>query len=66
MENKIIRRSIRNYIKRYGSQDTRDVIATFASAFGTTKQRISGNISYMCCVEGSIGIIPNKPNSIMF
>ena len=64
--NKIIRRTIRRYIKIYGKQDTRVVIAKFATAFNTTKQRISGNISCMKCLEGTIDIIPNKPHSIMY
>ena len=42
-----IRRAIENYIHANGRQDTRQVIATFAHRFGTTKQRISGNISCM-------------------
>lgn len=66
MSNKMIRRIIRNYIKRYGKQDTRFIISTFANAFGTTKQRISGNISCMKCIDGTINILPNKPHSIMY
>ena len=66
MNNKLIRRSIRKYIKRYGKQDTRFVITTFAAAFQTTKQRISGNISCMKCIDGTIGIISNKPHSIIY
>lgn len=64
--NKLIRRTIRRYIKRYGKQDTRIVIANFAVAFNISKQRISGNISCMKCLEGTIDIIPNKPHSIMY
>jgi hypothetical protein len=66
MNNKLIRRSIRKYIKRYGKQDTRSVITRFATAFQTTKQRISGNISCMKCIDGTINIVPNKPHSIMY
>lgn len=66
MNNILIRRSIRKYIKRYGKQDTRSVITTFATAFQTTKQRISGNISCMKCIDGTINITPNKPHSIMY
>jgi transcriptional antiterminator len=66
MSNKMIRRIIRKYIKRYGKQDTRCVITTFSTAFQTTKQRISGNISCMKCIDGTINIIPNKPHSIMY
>lgn len=66
MNNKLIRRSIRNYIRHYGKQDTRDIITLFAHAFHTTKQRISGNLSCMYCIEKSINIIRNKPHSIMY
>ncbi|WP_346920769.1 hypothetical protein [Clostridium sp. UBA7339] len=66
MSNKMIRRIIRKYIKRFGKQDTRFIIATFANAFSTTKQRISGNISCMKCIDGTINILPNKPHSIMY
>lgn len=66
MSNKMIRRTIRKYIKKYGKQDTRVVITKFATVFHTTKQRISGNISCMKCIDGTINIIPNKPHSIMY
>lgn len=61
-----IRRAIENYIKTNGSQDTRLVIATFSKTFNTTKQRVSGNISCMKCLEKSINIISNKPHSVMY
>ncbi|MCP1110559.1 hypothetical protein [Ohessyouella blattaphilus] len=64
--NNQIRRSIERYVKKYGQQDTRVVISLFAKRFNTTKQRISGNISYMKCIEQSINIISNKPHSIMY
>lgn len=66
MNNKLIRHTIKRYIKHYGKQDTRKVIAMFAAAFHTTKQRISGNISCMKCIDGIIDIIPNRPHSIMY
>lgn len=66
MNNKQIRRAIRNYIMHYGKQDTRVIIDTFSKAFHTTKQRISGNISCMKCIDGSINIISNRPHSIMY
>lgn len=66
MNNKLIRRTMRRYIKHYGKQDTREVIAKFAVAFHTTKQRISGNISCMKCIDGTIDIIPNRPHSIIW
>lgn len=61
-----IRQTIESYLKINGRQDTRTVITLFAQHFNTTKQRISGNISYMKCHEQSIDIISNKPNSIMY
>lgn len=61
-----IRRSIENYIKKQGPQDTRVMIDMFAKLFNTTKQRIAGNISCMKCIEGSTNISPNKPHSIMY
>lgn len=64
--NKRIRIAIENYLRKNGGQNTRDVIFIFAKRFNTTKQRISGNISCMKCIEGTITIIPNKPNSIMY
>lgn len=64
--NYIIRRTIENYLKLNGSQNTRIMIDIFAKQFNTTKQRISGNISYMKCYEHSINILSNKPNSIAF
>lgn len=66
MTNVQIRQTIEDYIKANGRQNTRRVISKFARELGTSKQRISGNISYMKCVDGTIDIIPNKPNSIMF
>ena len=59
-------RTIRRYLKANGRQDTRKVIALFATCFHTTKQRISGNISCMKCYEKRIDIISNKPHSIMY
>lgn len=61
-----IRRSIENYIKINGQQDTRIMIDMFSRQYKTTKQRVSGNISCMKCLEHSINIISNKPHSIMY
>ena len=65
MDNSTIRRVMRNYIREYGPQDTRIMINKFSKFFNTTKQRISGNLSCMSCIEGSITIVKNKPHSIM-
>lgn len=64
--NNQIRRAIEHYVKTNGRQDTRVVIALFAKQFNTTKQRISGNISYMKCHEHSIHLISNRPHSIIY
>ena len=42
--NKIIRRSMRKFLKHYGAQDTRKMIKLFSIAYRTTKQRIAGNL----------------------
>lgn len=61
-----IRRSIENYIKMKGAQETRHVIALFAKQFKTTKQRISGNLSYMACHEQCIHIFSDRPHSVVY
>lgn len=66
MNNKMIRRSIRKYVKRYGKIDTRKVISIFASTCNTTRQRISGNISYLCCCDGTIAIERNNTSSKLY
>ena len=63
MSNKAIRRAIRKYIEHYGKQDSRKVIDIFAKDYHTTKQRISGNLSCMICIENSIQIFRNRPHS---
>jgi len=61
MDNKRIRRSIRKYIKHYGTQDTRRVITTFACAYNTPKQRIAGNLKTMAYDEKTIHITIHIP-----
>ena len=61
-----IRRTIENYVKTNGPQNTRHVIALFANQFGKSKQCISGNLRCMKCIEQSINIISNKPHSIIY
>lgn len=55
--NKTIRNNIGNYIAVNGRQETKIIIDLFSTMFNTTKQVISGNISYMACVQHSINII---------
>ncbi len=64
--NQEIRRALRKYIQRNGAQETRFVAAVFAKAFRTTKQRICGNISCLCCIEKTVRIFPNRPHSLMY
>lgn len=43
-----IRMAIARYLSRHGTpQDTREIIATFAKRYATTKQRVSGNLAAM-------------------
>ena len=64
--NNQIRSTISNHVSVNGPSDSRIVIALMAHKFGTSKQRISGNISFMVCKEGTINITPNRPNSIIY
>jgi hypothetical protein len=66
MDNPLIRISMKKYVKKFGPQDTRVMIDKFSKIFLTTKQRISGNLSCMACIHGTITIINNRPNSIMY
>ena len=60
-----IRRAIKEYLKVSGPQDTRQLIFLMATAYNTSKQRISGNISCMKKRE-EIVIFSNRPHSIMY
>ena len=42
--NLALRRAIRKYVRKFGSQDTRYVISQFAKSYKATKQRVSGNL----------------------
>lgn len=64
--NIIIRQAILQYISSNGATDSRQVIRIFARQFQTSKQRISGNISYMVCKQGNLSIIRNRQNSIIY
>lgn len=64
--NRKIRNDIQNYIALNGPTDSRVLIELMAKRFSTPKQRISGNISYMVCKTGTLSIIKNKPNSILY
>jgi len=57
---------MRKFIEHYRKQDTRDVISIFASAYKTSKQRISGNLSTLSCIDKTVSIYSNRPHSIMY
>lgn len=64
--NVTIRTAIQNYISVNGPTESRLIIDIMAKRFTTTKQRISGNISYMVCKAGTLSIIGNRPHSIVY
>ncbi len=64
--NTIIRSAMQQHIAINGPTDSRVLISIMARRFKTTKQRISGNISYMVCKAGTLSIIRNKPHSILY
>ena len=49
--NRRIRIAILAYIASNGATDTRKVISIMAKRFNTTKQRISGNISWLARIS---------------
>ena len=63
--NRRIRIAILAYIASNGATDTRKVISIMAHRFNTTKQRISGNVSYLV-TSGTVYIVPNRPNSYIY
>lgn len=66
MTKKQIRRAIRKYVEKFGPQDTKELIDKFARGIKTSKQRISGNISCLACIDKTVDIKPNRPHSIMY
>jgi len=64
--NNLIRNDISAYIAINGPSDSRKVIDIMANRFSTSKQRISGNISFMVCKASTLHIIRNYPNSIIY
>ena len=61
-----IRQAISQYISLHGATESRALIRLFAQQFRTSKQRISGNLSYMICKAGTLSIIRNRPHSIVY
>lgn len=66
MTKKQIRRAIRKYVEKFGPQDSRELIDKFSRRIKTSKQRISGNISCLVCIDGTVSIERNRPHSIMY
>ena len=66
MTKKQIRRAIRKYVEKFGKQDSRYIIEIFSKGIRTSKQRISGNISCLVCIDGTVSLIRNKPHSVMY
>ncbi len=66
MKNKFMRRIMRRYLKKFGPQDSREFIALFAHAFKTTKQRISGNLSCLVCIDKTVSIQRDRPHSVIY
>lgn len=66
MTKKQIRRALRKYVEKFGPQDSRELIDKFSRGIKTSKQRISGNISCLVCIDGTVSIERNRPHSIMY
>ena len=63
--NRRIRAAILADIQKNGARNTRRLSAIYSRLFKTTKQRISGNISYLV-TSGTVSIVRNRPNSYIF
>jgi hypothetical protein len=61
MNNKQIRRAMKNFVKHYGQQDTRKMTNLFSAAYKTPKQRIAGNLKTMHYDEKTILITTHIP-----
>lgn len=66
MTKKQIRRAIRKYVEKFGPQDSRELIDKFSREIKTSKERISGNISCLVCIDGTVSIERIRPHSIMY
>lgn len=64
--NIMIRTAVQNYIAVNGPTDSRVLITLIANRFSTSKQRVSGNISYIVCKVGTLSIVRNRPHSIIY
>lgn len=60
-----IRAAILADIHKNGARNTRKLNDTYSKLFNTTKQRISGNISFLV-TSGTVSIVRNRPNSCIY
>ena len=60
--NSRIRADIVAFVLANGNTDTRVLIKILAQRFNTTKQRISGNISFIVAKQGLLSITTIAPN----
>ncbi len=63
--NSAIRTDIINHVAQHGKTDTRSLIDLLAKQHGTTKQRVSGNISALVRFS-NISIIHSRPHSMIY
>ena len=63
--NRQIRAAILADVQKNGARNTRILNAIYAKFFKTTKQRISGNISYLV-TSGTVSIVRSRPTSYIF
>lgn len=63
--NRRIRAAILTDIRKNGASNTRRLNSVYSKLFCTSKQRISGNISYLV-TSGTVSIVRNRPNSYIF
>lgn len=63
--NRRIRAAILADIRKNGASNTRRLNRDYSKLFHTTKQRISGNVSYLV-TSGTVSIVRNRPNSYIY
>ena len=63
--NRRIRAAILADIRKNGASNTRRLNRVYSKLFHTTKQRISGNVSYLV-TSGTVSIVRNRPNSYSY
>ena len=63
--NRRIRAAFLADILKNGASNTRRLNRVYSKLFHTTKQRISGNVSYLV-TSGTVSIVRNRPNSYIY